>query len=255
MTPARSMLTPPAWTTDVELARRARWSRRPSRWCAPSQSRTGRQGRRPRPRHRLRDGLQGLVARPAPRARRRSRIEAAVAAAATPTSPWSSSASPRSRRPRPSTSPRCPARRAGRAGLGRRRRGPAHRRRGQRRHPGAHAVARRGRRGARGRAARARRAATPSPPPCSATSSRPAVWSPPSRPATAPPRPGMSCPTDGRLEYTEGTFVGYRGLRGRQGHGPRLLVRPRPRLRDLGLRRRTGRAGRHRRGAERRRSR
>ena len=124
--------------------------------------------------------------------------------------------------------------------------GPPYGRGGQRRHPGAHAVARRGRRGALGRAARARRAGTPSPPRCSATSSRPAGWSPPSRPPTAPRRPGRrarptaSSPTPrARSSATAATR--------RPGARAGVLVRARARLRaweygDARARRRAARS-------------
>ena len=63
-----------------------------------------------------------------------------------------------------------PARRPGRARRGRRRRRPPHRGRGQRRHPGADAVGRPRSTRSSSPACPVRKAATPSPPPCSASS-------------------------------------------------------------------------------------
>ena len=127
------------------------------------------------------------------------------------------------------------ARPAGRAGPRGRRGQPAHRRRRQRRRAGRAAVARRGLRrpgvlvpghGVRQRAgrrpARRRRAR------------RPAAHDLAGRPGRRAGAVEVT-PTDGRLEYTEGLDIGHRAYLARR-HRAGVLVRPRPRLHDVGVR-------------------
>ena len=91
----------------------------------------------------------------------------------------------------------------------------------------------------------ARSSATRSPTCCSAAPSRAAGCPPRGR----RPRSGLPStqPVDGVLAYDEGLFIGYRGTTARRGRA--LPVRPRPRLHDLGVRRRSRRGEAARRGS------
>ena len=128
-----------------------------------------------------------------------------------------------------------PARPAGRAGPRRRRRQPADRGRRQRRRAGGAAVARRGRPPCWWSGSRAWSSATRWPTSCWAPSSPAAGCPPPGRRRWPTRRCSRTTPTDGRLEYTEGLDIGHRAYLAAR-HRAGLLVRPRPRLHDLGVR-------------------
>ncbi len=145
-----------------------------------------------------------------------------------------------------------PARRAGRAGRGGRRRGAPHRRGGQRGHAGADAVAVPGGRGAVGRPARpggrprgrggaARRH----------RAGRPAGHHVPGRRRQAR-RPGRSPRSTASSPYAEGTFIGYRGHFAGRAPAPAFWLGHGLGLRHLGvLRRPSGRRATRRRHRDR----
>ena len=183
--------------------------------------------------------LFGLVARAAPGASRTTVIAEAVAAAAAGRRRRGRGRADRGAGDRGGRQDHpAPARRAGRAGLRRRRGRPPDRRRGERGHPGADAVAATRSTPCSGPGCPGRRAATRSPPRCSATSSRPAGWS-----RTFPVADGAApawsvTPVDGDARLRRGHVHRLpRALR-RARTGAGVLVRARARLLDLGVRRR-----------------